>query len=92
MGTEARGHTTSYRHAGTILRRTSSDVMMAVTGLTLFIVWHHTQNEMMHIRPGVGLFMTRQSIDRSGPCKERMDREGVMMVTEAERLPCCRLS
>ena len=36
VGMEARGHTTSYRHAGTTLRRTSSDVVMAVNGLTPF--------------------------------------------------------
>ena len=36
VGTEARGHTTSYRHAGTILRRTSSDVVMAANGLKKF--------------------------------------------------------
>ena len=33
MGTETRGHTTSYGHAGTTWRRTSSDIMMAVNGL-----------------------------------------------------------
>ena len=33
MGIEARGHTTSYRREGTTLRRTSSDVIMAVNGL-----------------------------------------------------------
>ena len=33
MGIEARGHTTSYRHEGTTLRRTSTDVIMAVNGL-----------------------------------------------------------
>ena len=34
MGTEARGHTTSHGHTGTTLRGTSSDVIMAVNGLT----------------------------------------------------------
>ena len=33
VGIEARGHITSYRHAGPTLRRTSSDVIMAVNGL-----------------------------------------------------------
>ena len=33
MGIEARGHMTSYRHAGTILQMTSSDVIMTVNGL-----------------------------------------------------------
>ena len=36
MGIEARGHTTSYRHAGTTLRRTLSDVTMAGNGLNSF--------------------------------------------------------
>ena len=35
MGIGARGHTTSYRHAGTTLRRISSDVIMAVNGLNV---------------------------------------------------------
>ena len=35
MGIEARGHTTSCRHAGTTLPRTSSDVIMAVNGSKL---------------------------------------------------------
>ena len=34
VGIEARGHITSYIHAGTTLRRTSSDVIMVVSGLT----------------------------------------------------------
>ena len=33
VGIEARGHTMSYRHAGTTLQRTSSDVILAVNGL-----------------------------------------------------------
>ena len=35
MGMEARGHATPYRHVGTTLRRTSSDVIMAVNGLIM---------------------------------------------------------
>ena len=34
MGIEARGHMTSYTHAGTTLGRTSSDIIMAVNGLS----------------------------------------------------------
>ena len=34
MGIEARDHTTSYRLVGTTLRRTLTDVIMAVNGLT----------------------------------------------------------
>ena len=37
MGIGARGHTTSYRHAGTTLRRISSDVIMAVNGLNVCV-------------------------------------------------------
>ena len=35
VGIEARGHTTSYIYAGTTLRRTPSDVIMAVNGLIM---------------------------------------------------------
>ena len=38
MEIEARGHTTSYRRAGITLRRKSSDVIMAVNGLTARVV------------------------------------------------------
>ena len=34
----AKGHTTSYRHAGTTLRRTSSDVIIGVNGLSVAVV------------------------------------------------------
>ena len=36
MGIVARGHITSYRHVRTTLQRTSSDVIMAVNGLTVY--------------------------------------------------------
>ena len=40
VGIEARGCTTSYGHAGTTLRKTSSDVTMAVNGLMCGILFY----------------------------------------------------
>ena len=36
---------TSYRHAGTTLRRTSPDVIMAVNGLRHFLCWAKSLGE-----------------------------------------------
>ena len=45
MGIGARGHTTSYRHAGTTLRRISSDVIIAVNGLNVCVCERERERE-----------------------------------------------